>query len=90
MGMLIHITIREHILLYNNLYANRIYFIVGIKHAGNNFNMLKKSYSISTGQHGKDFRFCETKEFGAFSVTYHVIKMGFVFSAPDLALYDKS
>lgn len=50
----------------------------------------KKSYSISTGQHGKDFRFCETKEFGAFSVTYHVIKMGFVFSAPDLALYDKS
>lgn len=42
MGMLIHITIREHILLYNNLYANRIYFIVGIKHAGNNFNMLKK------------------------------------------------
>lgn len=52
--------------------------------------MLKKSYSISTGQHGKDFRFCETKEFGAFSVTYHVIKMGFVFSAPDLALYDKS
>lgn len=28
--------------LYNNLYVNRIYFIVGIKYVGNNFNMLKK------------------------------------------------
>lgn len=46
MGMLIYIIVREYIYLYNNLYINRIYFIVGIKYVGNNFNMLKKKVIV--------------------------------------------